>query len=332
MVKFLILRFSSIGDIILTTPVVRHLKEQVEDAEIHYLTKAEFAPLLESNPHVDVVHSFDGDLNRMIRHLRGEGIDYIIDLHHNARSARIKWKLKRMDFTVRKLNLLKWIYVNFKWNRLPGLHMVDRNLETIRNFINEEDGKGLEHYIPEAQRVDLSSLPSEYQDGYVGLAIGAQHGTKKLPDSSLVELCRKFKHPVVILGGQADHPTGEEIIRQLPGRAILNGCGNFDIHQSASLVRQSRLLVTHDTGLMHLGAAFGKKIISIWGNTVPEFGMYPYRADPSSVMFQVQGLKCRPCSKIGYKKCPKNHFRCMLDQDLDGIADTANRLFEITAR
>jgi ADP-heptose:LPS heptosyltransferase len=78
---------------------------------------------------------------------------------------------------------------------------------------------------------------------------------------------------------------------------------------------------------MHIGAAFGKKIISIWGNTVPEFGMYPYRANPASIQFEVDGLKCRPCSKIGHQACPKKHFKCMLNQDLDGIALKAEGLF-----
>ena len=120
---------------------------------------------------------------------------------------------------------------------------------------------------------------------------------------------------------------GASIVQALPGKPILNACGAYSIHQSASLVEQSRALITHDTGLMHIGAAFGKKIITIWGNTVPEFGMYPYRADPESVNFEVEGLKCRPCSKIGHQKCPKKHFKCMLQQDLDGIAATALRLF-----
>lgn len=332
MVKFLVVRFSSIGDIILTTPVVRHLKNEVEEAEIHYLTKTEFIPLLQANPHIDKLHSFDGDMKKSIRELKEEGIDYIIDLHHNTRSARIKYGLKRMDFTVNKLNRQKWIYVTFKVNRLPGLHMVDRNLDTIRSFISERDGGGLDYFIPEKEEINLSVLPSSHQQGFIALAIGAQHQTKKLPLESLIKLCQMIGHPLIILGGPADREWGEAIVRALPGKEILNCCGKYTINQSASLVRQSRLLITHDTGLMHIGAAFRKKIITVWGNTVPAFGMFPYRADPASVKFEVKGLSCRPCSKIGYQKCPKKHFRCMLDQDLDGIARSANQLFQATAR
>lgn len=326
MVKFLIVRFSSIGDIVLTTPVMRHLKNQVENSQIHFLTKKSYTPLLEANPYVDRVLSFDGDMKACLRTLKGEEYDYIIDLHHNIRTARIKFRLRRMDFSVKKLNVLKWLYVNFHMDRMPRVHMVDRNLDTIRLFTEENDGKGLDYFIPDNQKVDLSSLPPAFGNGYLALAIGAQHETKKLPQASLIELCEKLKVPVIILGGPGDKEVGTSIVEALPEKEILNACGAYTIHQSASLVQQSRALITHDTGLMHIGAAFQKKIISIWGNTVPEFGMYPYRPDSESVIFEVPGLKCRPCSKIGHQSCPKKHFKCMLDQDLDGIASKAEGL------
>ena len=328
MVKFLIVRFSSIGDIVLTTPVIRHLKSQVEDAQVHFLTKKSYASLLDANPYVDKVLSFDGDMRSCLRTLKAEEYDYIIDLHHNIRTARIKMGLKRMDFSVKKLNALKWLYVNFHLNRLPELHMVDRNLDTIKLFMKEQDNLGLDYFIPKAENVDLALLSPEFASGYVALAIGAQHKTKKLPLDSLILLCEKLSVPVIILGGAEDKETGGAIVNALPGKTILNGCGAYSIHQSASLVQQSRVLITHDTGLMHIGAAMGKKIISIWGNTVPEFGMYPYRANPASVNFEVDGLRCRPCSKIGHQACPKKHFKCMLNQDLDGIAVSAEGFFK----
>ncbi|MCK4992275.1 MAG: glycosyltransferase family 9 protein [Bacteroidales bacterium] len=327
MVKFLVVRFSSIGDIILTTPVLRHLKQQVEDAEIHYLTKSAYKSLLEANPYVDRIHAFDGDIKACIALLRREGIDYVIDLHHNVRSVRIKYGMKRIAFSVHKLNWLKWLYVSFKINRLPDRHMVDRNLDTIHSFIEEVDDGGLDYFIPEKSEVHIHSLPEPFRKGYVGLSIGAQHETKKLPVESLVKLCQKLEYPVVILGGPEDQERGKHIVSSLPGKKILNGCGSYSIHQSASLVRQAKVLITHDTGLMHIGAAFHTKIISVWGNTVPRFGMLPYRADAASVQFEVGGLSCRPCSKIGYQKCPRKHFKCMLEQDLDGMASTAMLLW-----
>ena len=328
MVKFLVIRFSSIGDIVLTTPVLRHLKQQVEDAEIHYLTKAVNAPLLEANPNIDRIHIFDGDVKACTGILKEEGIDYVIDLHHNVRSARIKQGLKRIAFPVDKLNWKKWLFVNLKIDRMPERHMVDRNLDTIRTFIEEQDDQGLDYFIPEKSEIDITGLPESFRKGYIGLSIGAQHFTKILPVESLVKLCRMLQYPVLILGGPGDQDRGDFIASSLPGKDILNTCGHYSIHQSASLVRQARLIITNDTGLMHIGAAFHKKIISIWGNTVPRFGMYPYRAHPSSLQFEVTGLSCRPCSKIGYQKCPRGHFKCMLEQDLDALAHAANGLWD----
>ena len=327
-VKFLVVRFSSIGDIVLTTPVVRHLKNQVEGAEVHFLTKGTFAPILRANPFIDRIHSFQGNMRGTLQKLKEEGFDYIIDLHHNARSARVKLGLKKMDFSVNKLNRQKWLYVNLKINRLPDLHVVDRNMETIRHFIQANDGEGLDYFIPEEEEIDLAGFPKAFGEGYVALAIGAQHETKKLPLDSWISLSTKLEYPLVILGGPGDTETGRQINEALPDREVINGCGKFTIHQSASLVRQSSLLISHDTGMMHIGAAFGKKIITIWGNTVPEFGMWPYGAHPESVRSEVKGLSCRPCSKIGYKKCPKKHFKCMKDQDLDAIARSAKRMID----
>ena len=327
MVRFLVVRFSSIGDIVLTSPVVRHLKQQVENAEIHYLTKSAYAPLLEANPYIDRVHTFEGNIKASIASLKEMEIDYVIDLHHNLRSARIKHGLRRIAFSVNKLNWQKWLLVNLKVNRLPDRHMVDRNLDTIRTFIDKRDGRGLDYFIPEESEVSLRSLPEAFAEGYIGLSIGAQHETKKLPVESLVSLCEKLTYPVIILGGPEDRSRADFIISSLPGKDIFNACGPYSIHQSASLVRQARVLISHDTGLMHIGAAFQKKIISVWGNTLPRFGMFPYRSDISSVQFEVNGLNCRPCSKIGYQKCPRKHFKCMLGQDLDGIVASTRQLW-----
>lgn len=328
MVKFLVVRFSSIGDIVLTTPVLRQLKQQVEGSVVHYLTKPAYAPILEASPYVDRIHFYRGNMRNVISELRKESFDYIVDLHHNTRSARIKVGLKRMDFTVHKLNFRKWILVNFKVDRMPEGHLVDRYLDTIKSFIEIRDQQGLDYFIPEKDEVNPDSFPEDFRERYITLAIGAKHETKKLPVESLIRLCNGLDFPVVILGGPEDRDVGEQIRRKSDRNRIMNTCGLYNINQSASLVRQSGLLITHDTGMMHIGAAFRKRIITIWGNTVPAFGMFPYRSDPASESFEVTGLSCRPCSKIGYRKCPRGHFRCMRDQDLEGIIRTANRIVE----
>ncbi len=324
-VKYLIVRFSSIGDIVLTTPVIRCLRNQVKGAEVHFLTKKQFLPVIEANPYVDKIHLL-GNLHSTIRSLKSEKFHYIIDLHNNLRSAVIKSRLPSISFSFKKLNLEKWLLIFFNKNSLPPVHIVDRYLQTVKLFDVSNDGRGLDYFIPPENEVDLSSLPEPFRSGYILMTVGSNHQTKCLPPSKLVELCREINLPVILAGGEEDRSTGE-MVSNTCGKLVMNGCGNYPLNSSASLVKQAKLVISYDTGIMHIAAAFKKRIISIWGNTVKEFGMYPYYCHPDSAMFEVKGLKCRPCSKLGYSKCPKKHFRCMEDQNIKEIADYAREIF-----
>lgn len=313
MVKILVVRFSSIGDIVLTTPVIRCLKQQLEgEVEIHYLTKKSFGNIIENNPHISKVYSIEKSTNEVIAELKKERYDYVVDLHKNLRSKRVVRKLKCLSFTFNKLNIEKWLITAFKIDKLPRVHIVERYLESVKYLGVENDQQGLEFYIPEKDKVALTTLPSVYQNGYIAFAIGAQHATKRLPDHKIIEICKQLNLPILLLGGKEDELRGD-LIQNEVGENVYNACGKFSLNQSASLVEQSNLLITHDTGLMHIGAALGKKIISVWGNTIPEFGMYPYFPKNPEMFTIVENkdLNCRPCSKIGYETCPKKHFRCM---------------------
>ena len=293
---------------------------------MHFLTKKEFLPLLSENPYITKIHTLDGNMHALLQSLKVEQFDYIIDLHRNFRSQRVKSSLKIMSFTLNKINLAKFLMVRFKINRLPDKHIVDRYLETVRLFDVTNDGEGLDHYIPEQDEVPLSSLPASHRNGYVAMVPGAMHGTKQMPVEKIVNICRELDLPVILLGGPRETAIGREIDSQT-GELVLNACGNYNINQSASLIRQSRVVITHDTGLMHIAAAFRKKILSVWGHTIPAFGMYPYMPDKASRIFEVEGLPCRPCTKIGKEKCPKGHFRCMNEIDYPGIIRTAKKIF-----
>ncbi len=331
--KILILRFSSIGDIVLTTPVVRALKYHNSEFKVHYATKAGYVEILKNNPYIDKIHSLDGSLNSLIRQLKKEKFDFIVDLHNNLRTTLIKKSLRIKSSSFKKLNVQKWIRVNFKIDLLPNKHVVDRYFQTIEKLKVSKDSLGLDYFIPEKDEVDLQWLPEEFQAGYVAVVIGGKYGTKKLPVEKIIELCDRINRPVVLLGGNEDSDVGEEIERFFQKRedlpetervlneefgkkaVIFNACGKFNINQSASLIKQSLLVFSHDTGLMHIAAAFRKKVYSIWGNTIPEFGMYPYRT--KFVIFENKKINCRPCTKIGFDKCPKGHFKCMNDQVFD---------------
>ena len=325
-IRFLIIRFSSIGDIVLTTPVVRCLKNQVEGAEVHYLTKPSFRKILENNPSIDKVHVLKQSLADTIHQLKYEHFDYIIDLHKNLRSYRVKNKLKVISFSFDKLNKEKWLLVNFKKNKLPDVHIVDRYLETLSVFDVQNDKQGLDYFIPPEDEVDLESISKDLETGYVGVVVGAYHNTKKLPLAKIISIGQKIDKPIVLLGGPADREDAEKI-KQAVGHTVYNACGKYNINQSASLVKQANVILTPDTGLMHIASAFKKKIVSVWGNTIPEFGMYPYLPHPQSEIMEIKGLKCRPCTKIGFSRCPKKHFRCMLDLDNELIVRKIKELY-----
>ncbi len=325
-VKFLIIRFSSIGDIVLTTPVLRNLKNQVEGAEIHYLTKQQFTSILENNPNIDKVHVLKKSFSETVNELKYEHFDYIIDLHRNIRTARFKNRLKIISFSFNKLNWEKWLLVNFKKNKLPNVHIVDRYLDTLKVFDVENDRLGLEYYIPEHDEVDPLSISNDFKKDYVGVVVGAYHNTKKLTKEKLISICQKIDKPILLLGGPDNKEEAEEI-KKAVGKDIYNACGGYNINQSASLVKQAKVILTPDTGLMHIASAFKRKIISVWGNTIPEFGMYPYVPNPSSETIEVKGLSCRPCSKIGFKECPKKHFKCINDLDEDYVVEKIKNLY-----
>lgn len=322
--KFLVIRFSSIGDIVLTTPVMRCLKQQVPGAEVHFLTKQSFKSIVEHNPYIDKVMLLEHSFETMIHELKQENYDYIIDLHHNLRTLRIKRALKAKNFSFNKLNLHKWLRTALRINILPKVHIVDRYLATLKSFGVRNDGQGLDYFIPAKDEVKNTDIPTSHQFGYIGLVIGAAHNTKKLPLHKLKELCSKIKHPIILLGGPEDRSAGDEIAA-VDDIKIYNACGKFNLNESADLVRRAKVIITHDTGLMHIASAFKKPIISVWGNTVPSFGMTPYYGDYQNKesRFEIEKLWCRPCSKIGYKKCPLGHFKCMEKQDVERMARVA---------
>ncbi|MGN6803678.1 MAG: glycosyltransferase family 9 protein [Ginsengibacter sp.] len=323
--KFLIIRFSSIGDIVLTTPVIRNLRKKYPEATIDFLTKEKFASIVQSNPYINNVLLLKDDIAETIEEIKNEAYDQIIDLHHNLRTMRIKTALPSVPFhSFNKLNVQKWIYTNFKINLLPQKHIVDRYMETVAGFGVTNDGFGLDYFIPEGERIKEGDIPFSHTHGFVAIVIGAAHNTKKLPVEKLKELVVKIKLPIVLLGGKDDFENGEKIAEDDPVK-IYNACSKFSLNESADIIRKSSLVVSHDTGLMHIAAAFKKKTLSVWGNTVPSFGMFPYQTEYE--IFQVNKLWCRPCSKTGFSKCPLGHFKCMNKQSLDEIAKSVSTNF-----
>jgi ADP-heptose:LPS heptosyltransferase len=329
--KILIIRFSSIGDIVLTTPVIRCIKQQLPGVELHFCTKIQYKYLVEENPYIDQIHYLKESLSTLIKELKEEKFDFVVDLHRNIRTKLIKLRLRTRSKAYDKLRIKRFLYTTFQINLMPNCHVVDRYFGATAPLGIENDGKGLDYYIPEKDIVEREWLPETHQKGFVAFVIGASGKTKILPYRKMVELCDRINKPIVLIGGKEDHELGDQIEKffnsetgsseiddglKLLGKktVIFNGCGKFNLSQSASIVQQSDIVFGHDTGLTHIAAAFKKTIFSIWGGTVPN-NFYPYGT--KFFLLENTKLNCRPCSKSGRAKCPKGHFKCMNDLVFD---------------
>lgn len=327
MKKILVIRFSSIGDIVLTTPVIRCLKKQIQDVEIHVLTKKKFSNLYKTNPYVDKVFEYDDSLKRNIQELRQENYDFVVDLQKNKRSVRVTRALHCPHASFPKLNFRKFLLSTFKINIMPDVHIVDRYFKAVEKLGVKNDYQGLDFFISEKNNYSITELPEEFQNGYHAFVIGGTYKTKILPAVKVAEVIKKTNDPVVLLGGPDDVERAEEILAAVsskPTVSVVNLVGKINLEQSASIVKNAKSVLTNDTGLMHIAAAFHKNIVSVWGNTVPELGMYPYLPkEPGRChVVECKDVRCRPCSKLGFKECPKKHFRCMMEVSVECIVES----------
>ena len=309
--KILIIRFSSIGDIVLTTPIVRCVRQQIPQVEVHFLCKPSYANIVQNNPYIEKIHLFDKENPLFWKELRMENFDYIIDLQNNHRSRKLCRKLKCPHAHFPKLNLRKWLLVNLKINLMPALHVVDRYFTATKLLpvSIKNDEKGLDFFI---QNKDYEKNDTyNIKKPFIAVAMGSRHKTKQIPPHILVEICKKIDISFVLLGDVNDVTSANYVCSQV--KNCTNLCGRLSLQETAACIDRSKTLLTGDSALMHIAAALNKPIVSVWGNTVPAFGMYPYipQSADSYHIIENKDLRCRPCSKLGFEKCPKKHFKCM---------------------
>jgi heptosyltransferase-2 len=318
MQKILCIRFSSIGDIILTTPIIRVLKAQFPHAEIHVATKASFTHLWEGNPHVHHVHGFDGNIWKFAKELRQEGFDVVYDLHKNLRSHVLCLLLGKIPKQINKYTSARNTFIKKKINKLPG-HLVDRNLASLGL---SSDGQGLDYFIPAASQVNLTDYG--INKPFVLFAIGAAHQTKVLSYPKMIELIDSIPQQVVLVGDDWDEKIGYRLATLFPEK-VLNLCSQTSISQSASLAQQADMVIAHDSSMMHISAALKHpNLFTLWGSTHVGLGFTPYKT--SFTVIENTNLTCRPCSTQGSNVCPLGHFNCMNSLDLSAIKDAAQAL------
>ena len=308
--KILIIRFSSIGDIVLASPVFRCVKKQLQDTEVHFLTKFSFKIVTAANPYIDKFFYFDDNLEELLVRLKAENYDHVIDLHNNIRSYKIKQSLYRDTHTIDKLTFKKFLLTNLNIDVMPNRHISQRSLDAVLPLGVKDDGDGLDYFIAKQYELKDNDIPTGHLAGYFVIVIGATYFTKRFPVHKIIELCSKIEHPIILLGGNEDATNGN-IISKSNTTKIYNACGKFNISESAEIIKKAKLVVSNDTGMQYIACALKKPVIALWGGTTPDLDVEPYYGSNFlskhlKPMYEnvVVNLKCQPCSKYGLDKCP----------------------------
>ncbi len=319
--KVLLIRFSSIGDIVLTSPVLRCMSEQM-DVELHYLTKKTYAPLLAHNPYLHRTHLLDNSISDTIKNLKAESFDFVIDLHKNIRSKKIVTALGRKTYSINKRSVDRWLLVHMKLDRLQGNHIVDRYMSTVHALGVQTDNKGLDLFLPLKQSISYT-IP----DRYMILVVGTKHLTKNIPITLAREIISSLSILVVLIGGQEHKEMAHAIA---DGTKAIDLVGQTSLLESAHLIKNSNLVISPDTGMMHIAAALKKPLIAIYGSTASSLGFTPYmpRNEDRYAIIENSSLSCRPCTKMGRNSCPKKHFNCMNDLDCNTIVEKARSFID----
>jgi heptosyltransferase-2 len=344
--KTLVIRFGSIGDVVLATPLLRVLRTRFPDSQIDFLTKKECAELVRSNHNLNYTYEYDSSegfdgLRALKKRVRDENYDLIVDIHGSLRSRYVRalrsaTRVVKVDKRIPERTAL----VRLKKNVYSGVVSVaDRYIETLHEYGVTNDGKGLELHLTDETLFSMNGRMATYGlhrfEKVFGLCPGAKHGTKQWPAERFValgsELVQRYDGAVVLFGGNSEVELNGGVargIRKVTGDGrVIDLTGTCTLMESAAAMEYVDVVVTNDTGLMHIAAAKDKPLVALFGSTVREFGFFP--VSHSATVLEVDGLGCRPCSHIGLPECPETHFRCMLDQPVESVLRAVQALLKL---
>lgn len=271
--KFLIIRFSTMGDIVLTSPLVRCLRKQFPDAAIHFLADDACRPAIEFNPHIDKLHVLAHSVELMLEELKTEEYDHIIDLQHDSKSLLVSRSLKKKPLLISPDGFRSRFITRFTRLRTP--HFADACFKAAATLKIKYDGGGLDYFIAANEETKKSDIPGAHYAGYIACGIGVSPGAKKWPAAKWKIFCEKLDHPIILMGSNEDAPIGNEIASTDPVK-IYNACGKFSMNEMADLISKSKMFVTHENDLLHVAAAYKRPVISLWGHAASLAARYPY--------------------------------------------------------
>ncbi|HYT63337.1 MAG TPA: glycosyltransferase family 9 protein [Gemmatimonadales bacterium] len=327
MLRVLCVRFSSIGDVLLTTPLVRALHRRHPDAELYFVTKRAMAPLVIENPHLTEVIALEpGErIIDLARRLRAIGPTHGLDLHGSLRSAALRWLVPCRWSGYSKRRLARTTLISTKIN-LYGRHVPvpERYFEAARALDVAPDGGPPEFFLAPAARAHMTHWLPEVgleQQRFAVIAPGAAHATKRWPLhhwQTLTERLRQLGYGIVAVGG----PEDRELVNGL-GLGVANVAGEFTLQETGACLARASVVVSGDTGVMHMATGVGARVVALFGPTVEPFGFFP---SANGAVVLERDLSCRPCSAMGTERCPLGHHRCLEDILPDQVAAAVQRL------
>ncbi|MCD6166877.1 lipopolysaccharide heptosyltransferase II [bacterium] len=334
--RILIVRFGAIGDLVLTSHFVRVLRKRFPEAQIDFLVKSRFKTLVLYNPNLNQIFSLSEtpkwqDFLCMVKTLNAQQYDLVIDLQKNLKSYLISFFLRNANVRrYLKQAIPRFFLVNFKKNFYPQpVQPVPlRYLQAVADLGVKDDGGSVELYVPPIsfEKVDRL-LATESCSLLIGVAPGGGRWTKCWPAEKFAQLCallhQRYSARILLFGSSKDKEAVQKIEYQLSS-AALNLCGKFSLLETAAAISRCDLIVTNDSGLMHIAAALKRKIVAIFGPTVKELGFFPFRVQ--AIVVENNTLNCRPCSFHGTNKCPRGHFKCMEEISVDEVLTACQKL------
>jgi ADP-heptose:LPS heptosyltransferase len=315
--KILIIRLSAIGDVLLATPLIEQTRNAFPDAEIHFLTKPDHAPLLAENPFLNRVMTTDAFSEN------GDESEYdaIIDLQNNRRSRALRKGKSARIVQYEKQNWKKFLLVRFKWNLYrESVPVPLRYLSAAEPLGVRDGGSVMQFFLSDAEKETAKNFRESLP--VIAIGFGAKHFTKRFPPEKFASVINQLvddeRAVCWLLGGNDDAPLAETIMHAVTKKhCVKNFSGILSLRETAMRLSVCEVMLSNDTGLMHLAACFQKPIVAMFGSSVTEFGFAPFRTP--NVIIENKTLDCRPCSHIGKSTCPKEHFRCMNDLRDDEI-------------
>lgn len=311
----------------MTSPVIRCVKEQLK-SDVHFLTKTKYKTLLEYNIHLDKLYHFEKEWEDVKEELIAEEYSLVIDLHKTVRSIRLRSIFSCPVISFNKATIEKWMFLNLRINKLPDNHLIDQFFKGLKDIKVLNDGKGMELFVDVDTENRMMRILENHniRNSYTVIVVGGAHLTKQIPMELAIDYINKTTEPIVLVGGPEEIEKSKKIV-EFSNRFINNMVGHYSLLESAILVRESNLVITGDTGMMHMAASYNKKIVAIYGSTSPVFGMYPYLTDTEKKPLYMLNdhLSCWPCSKSGRSKCPKEHMNCLRDWKGNDIVNLINR-------